>query len=60
VTQALNAILLVPLLFLLLILARDRELLGDGVSRGIWWALELGGATIVTAAVGMLLVLTLF
>ena len=58
-TQALNAILLLPLLFLMLVLARDRELLGDGVSRGTWWALELAGAAIVVGAVATLAVLSI-
>ena len=58
-TQALNAILLLPLLFLMLILARDRELLDDGVSRGTWWVLELAGAAVVTTAVVALGVLSI-
>jgi len=53
-TQALNAILLLPLLLLMLILARDTELLGDGTSRGALWALELLGAAVVVAAVAAL------
>ncbi len=58
-TQALNAILLLPLLLLMLVLARDRELLGDGVSRGTWWFLELVGAAIVVCAVATLAVLSI-
>ncbi len=58
-TQALNAILLVPLLILMLVLARDRELMGPDVSRGLWWKLELAGAAIVFVAVGALAVLTI-
>jgi Mn2+/Fe2+ NRAMP family transporter len=58
-TQALNAILLIPLLALMLVLARDRELMGPDVSRGLWWKLELAGAAIVVAAVGALAVLSL-
>jgi Mn2+/Fe2+ NRAMP family transporter len=58
-TQALNAILLLPLLLLMLVLARDRELLGDGVSRGTWWILELVGAAIVVCAVATLAVLSI-
>jgi Mn2+/Fe2+ NRAMP family transporter len=58
-TQALNAILLVPLLVLMLMLARDRELLGPDVSRGLWWKLELAGAAIVFAAVAALAVLSI-
>jgi NRAMP (natural resistance-associated macrophage protein)-like metal ion transporter len=58
-TQALNAILLVPLLVLMLVLARDRSLLGTDASRGFWWWLELGGAVIVFAAVGALAVLAI-
>jgi Mn2+/Fe2+ NRAMP family transporter len=57
-TQALNAVLLLPLLVLMLLLARDTELLDDAVSRGAWWALELAGAAVVTAAVAALAVLT--
>jgi Mn2+/Fe2+ NRAMP family transporter len=58
-TQALNAILLVPLLVLMLVLARDRELLGPDVSRGLWWKLELVGAAIVFAAVAALAALSI-
>jgi Mn2+/Fe2+ NRAMP family transporter len=58
-TQALNAILLVPLLVLMLILARNRSLMGPDTSRGLWWWLELVGAVIVFAAVGALAVLSL-
>ncbi len=58
-TQALNAILLVPLLVLMLVLARDRELMGPDMSRGLWWKLELAGAAIVFAAVGALAVLSI-
>jgi NRAMP (natural resistance-associated macrophage protein)-like metal ion transporter len=58
-TQALNAILLVPLLVLMLLLARDRSLMGPDASRGLWWRLELVGAGIVVTAVGALAVLSL-
>jgi NRAMP (natural resistance-associated macrophage protein)-like metal ion transporter len=58
-TQALNAVLLVPLLVLMLVLARDSELLGSDVSRGLWWKLELAGAAIVFAAVAALAVLSI-
>jgi NRAMP (natural resistance-associated macrophage protein)-like metal ion transporter len=58
-TQVLNAVLLVPLLVLMLVLARDRSVLGDDTSRGAWWALELAGAAIVVTAVAALGVVTL-
>jgi len=57
-TQVLNAVLLVPLLVLMLVLARDRSVLGDDASRGAWWALELVGAAIVVTAVAALGVVT--
>ena len=37
----------------------DKDLLDDAVSRGAWWALELAGAAVVTAAVAALAVLSL-
>ncbi len=55
-TQVLNAVLLLPLLGLLLVLARDRTLLGDARSHGGWWAVELLGAIVVIAAVAALAV----
>jgi Mn2+/Fe2+ NRAMP family transporter len=58
-TQALNAILLVPLLVLMLVLARDRTLMGEDASHGAWWTLELAGAAIVMAAVAALAVLSI-
>ncbi len=58
-TQALNAILLVPLLVLMLLLARDRGLMGADASRGVWWTLELVGAAIVVAAVAALAVISI-
>ena len=58
-TQALNAILLVPLLALMLVLARDRTLMGSDVSGGLWWKLELAGAAIVVAAVAALAVFSI-
>ena len=58
-TQVLNAILLVPLLVLMLVLARDRELLGEDTSRGAWWALELASAAIVFASVAALAVISI-
>ena len=58
-TQALNAVLLLPLLFLMLVVAREPEVMGENVSRGTWWVLELVGATVVVVAVGALAVLSL-
>jgi hypothetical protein len=43
----------------MLILARNRSLMGPDTSRGLWWWLELVGAVIVFAAVGALAVLSL-
>ena len=43
----------------MLVLARDRELMGPDVSRGLWWKLELAGAAIVFAAVAALAVLSI-
>lgn len=58
-TQALNAVLLLPLLLLMLVLARDRGLMGESTSHGVWWALELAGAAIVVTAVAALAVLSI-
>jgi hypothetical protein len=43
----------------MLLLARDRSLMGPDASRGLWWRLELVGAGIVVTAVGALAVLSL-
>lgn len=58
-TQVVNAVLLVPLLVLMLMLARDRSLLGDDTSRGVWWTLELAGGAVVLVAVAALGLVTL-
>jgi Mn2+/Fe2+ NRAMP family transporter len=58
-SQALNAVLLLPLLVLMLKLARDPALMGDQASRGVWWKLELAGAAVVFVAVAALAVLSL-
>ena len=59
-TQALNAVLLLPLLGLMLVLARDKNLLGDDTSSRGWWAAELASFALVTLSVGALAVLTVF
>jgi Mn2+/Fe2+ NRAMP family transporter len=57
-TQALNAILLLPLLGLMLVLARDRDVLGDDRSTGGWWIAEIVSFGIVGLSVGALAVLS--
>jgi Mn2+/Fe2+ NRAMP family transporter len=56
-TQALNAVLLLPLLALMLVLARDRSLLGEDTSSGGWWAAEIASFGLVALSVGLLAVL---
>jgi NRAMP (natural resistance-associated macrophage protein)-like metal ion transporter len=53
-TQTLNAVLLVPLLLLLLLLSRDRNLLGDHVVSRAQWTLQ---AVVLTAVLGCVLLL---
>lgn len=56
-TQALNAVLLLPLLGLMLALARDRNVLGNDRSTGGWWIAEIVSFGIVALSVGALAVL---
>jgi len=56
-TQALNAVLLLPLLSLMLVLARDKSLLGEDTSSRGWWAAELVAFGVVLLSVGALAVL---
>ena len=57
-TQALNAVLLVPLLVFVERLARDRELLGPHVSGPLGVAAAIGALVLVTLCVAALLVLS--
>ena len=56
-TQALNAVLLLPLLALMLVLARDKSVLGDDTSSRGWWAAEIVSFGLVSLSVGALAVL---
>ena len=56
-TQALNAVLLLPLLALMLVLARDKSVLGDDTSSRGWWAAEVVSFGLVSLSVGALAVL---
>ena len=56
-TQALNAVLLLPLLALMLFLARDARVLGKDTSSGGWWAAEVASFGLVSLSVGALGVL---